>query len=54
MIATTGYLFDRINYVNDCNKIPKSSLKHLYKLDYLIIDCLKIENILHISITQML
>ena len=43
MITATGYLFDRIAYISDCNKIPKSSLKHLYKLDYLIIDCLKIE-----------
>jgi len=43
MINSTGYLFEKIAYLSDCNKIPKNSLKHLYHLDYLIIDCLKID-----------
>jgi len=43
MIKANGFLFNKIAYISDCNKIPEASLKHLYKLDYLIIDCLKIE-----------
>ena len=43
MIKATGYLFNNIAYISDCNKIPNSSLKNLYKLDFLIIDCLKME-----------
>ncbi len=43
MIKATGYKFNNIAYISDCNKIPSSSLKNLFKLDYLIIDCLKIE-----------
>tara|TARA_B100000579_G_scaffold403004_1_gene386696 strand:- start:30 stop:797 length:768 start_codon:yes stop_codon:yes gene_type:complete len=43
MIKATGYLFNKIAYISDCNKIPKKSLKHLYKLDFLIVDCLKME-----------
>ena len=43
MIKATGYLFNKIAYISDCNKIPKTSLKYLYKLDFLIIDCLKME-----------
>ena len=27
--------------LSDCNKIPQKSLKYLYGLDYLILDCLK-------------
>jgi len=40
-IKATGYLFEKIAYISDCNKIPKSSFKHLQKLEYLIIDCLR-------------
>ena len=43
MIKATGYLFDKVAYISDCNKIPKSSLKSLYNLNFLIVDCLKIE-----------
>ena len=43
MIKANGYLFNKVAYISDCNKIPKSSLKILYKLDFLIIDCLKME-----------
>ncbi len=42
-IKATGFLFNDIAYISDCNKIPNSSLKYLYNLEYLIIDCLKIE-----------
>ena len=43
MIKATGFMFNNIAYISDCNKIPVSSLKNLYNLDFLIIDCLKIE-----------
>ena len=43
LIKATGYLFNRIAYISDCNKIPTSSLKNLYNLNFLIIDCLKME-----------
>tara|TARA_X000001036_G_scaffold381623_1_gene373774 strand:- start:685 stop:1452 length:768 start_codon:yes stop_codon:yes gene_type:complete len=41
MIKATGFLFKKVAYISDCNKIPKKSLKNLYNLDYLIIDSLK-------------
>tara|TARA_B100000579_G_scaffold34239_1_gene23947 strand:+ start:2387 stop:3154 length:768 start_codon:yes stop_codon:yes gene_type:complete len=41
MIKATGFLFKKIAYISDCNKIPRNSLKNLYGLNYLIIDCLK-------------
>ena len=41
MIKATGYLFDKIAYISDCNKIPKKSFDYLYNLEYLIIDCLR-------------
>jgi phosphoribosyl 1,2-cyclic phosphate phosphodiesterase len=41
MINATGYIFDKIAYISDCNKISENSLKLLTKLDYLIIDCLR-------------
>ncbi len=43
MIKATGYIFNNVAYISDCNKIPNSSLKNLYKLNFLIIDCLKME-----------
>jgi phosphoribosyl 1,2-cyclic phosphate phosphodiesterase len=41
MIDATGFIFNKIAYISDCNKIPKKSLAKLYNLDYLIIDCLR-------------
>ena len=41
LIKASGFLFEKIAYISDCNKIPENSLKYLYNLDYLIIDCLK-------------
>jgi len=41
LIKANGFLFNKIAYISDCNKIPKNSLKNLFNLDYLIIDCLK-------------
>ena len=41
LIKATGYLFKNIAYLSDCNKIPKASLKNLYNLEYLVLDCLR-------------
>ena len=41
MIKATGYLFDKIAYISDCNKISKTVTKKLLNLDFLIIDCLR-------------
>ena len=41
MIKATGFSFDKIVYLSDCNKISNKSLKKLFNLDYLIIDCLR-------------
>ena len=41
MIKATGYLFDKIAYISDCNKISNKVKKKLMNLDFLIIDCLR-------------
>ncbi len=41
MIKATGYIFDKIAYISDCNKVAIKSIKKLMGLDYLIIDCLR-------------
>ena len=41
LIKATGYLFDKIAYISDCNKISKKISKKLMNLDFLIIDCLR-------------
>jgi len=43
MIKSTGYRFDNIAYISDCNKISNSVSKKLLNLKYLIIDCLRKE-----------
>ena len=43
MIKASGYLFDKVAYISDCNRIPSKSLKNLYNLNYLVIDCLRRE-----------
>ena len=40
-IKSLGYIFQNVAYISDCNKIPKNSLKFLFGLKYLIIDCLR-------------
>mgnify|MGYP001231464083 CR=1 FL=1 len=42
MIKATGFLFEKVAYISDCNKIPNSSIKNLYNLNYLVLDCLKL------------
>ncbi len=41
LINASGFLFKKIAYISDCNKIPKKSLKNLYNLELLVIDCLR-------------
>ena len=43
LIKATGFVFKKIAYISDCNEIPNKSLKKLFNLEYLIIDCLKID-----------
>ncbi len=40
-IKATGYLFEKIAYISDCNKISSDVSKKLMNLDFLIIDCLR-------------
>ena len=42
-IKSTGYVFEKIAYISDCNGILAKNLKYLKNLNHLIIDCLKIE-----------
>ena len=41
MINATGFVFDGIAYISDCNKISNKSLEKLKNLNFLIIDCLR-------------
>ena len=41
MINATGFVFDKIAYISDCNKISNNTLNKLKNLNYLIIDCLR-------------
>jgi len=43
LIKSTGYRFDDIAYISDCNKISNAASKKLKNLKYLIIDCLRKE-----------
>ena len=41
MIKANGFVFNKIGYLSDCNRIPKKSFNKLKNLNYLIIDCLR-------------
>ena len=43
MVKSTVFIFNKIAYISDCNKIPQKYIKNLKDLDYLIIDCLRIK-----------
>ena len=43
MIKATAFVFDKIAYISDCNKISNKALKKLKNLNFLIIDCLRNE-----------
>ena len=34
---------EKIAYLSDCNKVPEENLKYLMNLNYLILDCLKLD-----------
>ena len=42
LIKATAYVFNKIAYISDCSHIPTVSKFLLYNLDYLIIDCLRV------------
>tara|TARA_X000001036_G_scaffold152757_1_gene145035 strand:+ start:1232 stop:1999 length:768 start_codon:yes stop_codon:yes gene_type:complete len=42
LINATGFVFDKIAYISDCSKISEKSKKKLLNLDFLIIDCLRV------------
>ena len=42
MIKANGFVFNKVAYLSDCNKIPNKLFKYLENLNYLIIDCLRI------------
>ena len=41
MIKANGFVFNKVAYLSDCNKIPHKLFKYLENLNYLIIDCLR-------------
>jgi len=41
LIKATGFVFDKVAYISDCNKISENNLKKLFNLNYLVIDCLR-------------
>ena len=42
MIKALGYVFEKIAYISDCNKITTLNKRKLENLNFFIIDCLKI------------
>ena len=43
LIKSTGYMMEKIAYISDCNNVPKKNLPYFKNLNYLILDCLKID-----------
>ena len=43
LIQSTGYLLDKIAYISDCNYVSIKNLERLKNLNYLVLDCLKID-----------
>ncbi len=55
LIKSTAYIFKKIAYVSDCNKIEENNLKHFKNLNYLIIDCLRLsKHNSHLNLDQSL
>ena len=42
LTSSTAYVMGKIAYISDCNNVPSKNLKYLKNLNYLILDCLKI------------
>ena len=54
-IKSLGYIFEKVAYLSDCSKIPKSSLKYLFGLNYLVIDCLRVKkHVSHFNLNETL
>ena len=52
---TRGYLFNKIAYISDCKEIPYKTLKKMKNLDFLIIDCFRLqEHITHLDLFSAL
>ena len=43
LIKSTGYIIDKIAYISDCNNISLKNIDYLKNLNYLVLDCLKID-----------
>ena len=43
LIKSTGYVIDKIAYISDCNNISLKNIDYLKNLNYLVLDCLKID-----------
>ena len=43
LIKSTGYVIDKIAYISDCNNISLKNIDNLKNLNYLVLDCLKID-----------
>ncbi len=41
-IKATAYVFNKVAYISDCNFIADNQLKFLQNLNYLVIDCLRV------------
>ncbi len=42
LVKSTAYVINKVAYISDCSDIPKKNFKDLKKLNFLIIDCLKL------------
>ena len=42
-INSIGYIFGKTAYISDCNKIYYKDLKFFYKLNFFVVDCLRIQ-----------
>ena len=54
-IKSTVYLFNKTAYISDCNDLSIIKINKLKKLNYLILDCLKIkDNWAHFNLREAL
>jgi len=43
LIKSSAFIFEKFAYLSDCSKLSKNNMLHLKNLNYLIIDCFRIE-----------
>ena len=43
-INSMGYIFKNLAYISDCNNLSKINIKKLNDLNYLVIDCLRLDH----------